>query len=89
MTAQNIRIMKEARALFWPWCAVMLVGLLHLSVVGSLFFSKGGLNFRRLSDWGPAFSGSFPSGANFSIALPRSSSRNRQAGFKSGERSWL
>jgi hypothetical protein len=31
MTAQNIRIMKEARALFWSWCAVMLVGLLHLA----------------------------------------------------------
>jgi hypothetical protein len=33
MTAQNIRIMKEARALFWPWCGVMLVGLLHLAGV--------------------------------------------------------
>src|SRR5215475_4308470 len=38
MTAQNIRVIKEARALFWPWCAVMLVGLLHLSGVRSRFY---------------------------------------------------
>src|SRR5215831_3437425 len=38
MTAQNIRIMKEARALFWPWCAVMFVGLLHLSGVRCRFY---------------------------------------------------
>ena len=38
MTAQNIRVMKEARALFWPWCAVMLLGLLHLSGVRSRFY---------------------------------------------------
>jgi hypothetical protein len=37
MTAQNLRIMKEARSLFWPWSAVMLVGLLHLSGVRSGF----------------------------------------------------
>src|SRR5262245_54104244 len=30
MTGQNIRMMKEARALFWPWCAVTLVAVLHL-----------------------------------------------------------
>ena len=27
MSAQNIRIMKEARALFWPWVAIMLVAV--------------------------------------------------------------
>jgi hypothetical protein len=27
MTATKTRLLKEARALFWPWCAVMLVGV--------------------------------------------------------------
>lgn len=31
MSAQNIRIMKEARALFWPWCGVMVLGALHMT----------------------------------------------------------
>jgi hypothetical protein len=27
MNGTNTRLLKEARALFWPWCAVMLVGV--------------------------------------------------------------
>lgn len=27
MTASNTRLMKEARAMFWPWCAVVMVAL--------------------------------------------------------------
>lgn len=30
MTAQTTRILKEARPLFWPWCAVALAGALPL-----------------------------------------------------------
>jgi hypothetical protein len=30
MTAQTTRILKEARPLFWPWCAVALAGVLPL-----------------------------------------------------------
>ncbi|MFZ2158749.1 MAG: hypothetical protein WAV72_21875, partial [Bradyrhizobium sp.] len=30
MTAKTTRILKEARPLFWPWCAVSLAGLLPL-----------------------------------------------------------
>lgn len=31
MNAKTTRIYKEARALFWPWCAVMIAGLLPLA----------------------------------------------------------
>src|SRR5437867_4184177 len=30
MNAKTTRILKEARALFWPWCAVMVAGALPL-----------------------------------------------------------
>ena len=30
MNAKSIRLLKEARSLFWPWCAVALAGLLPL-----------------------------------------------------------
>ncbi len=30
MNAKTTRILKEARALFWPWCAVMIAGALPL-----------------------------------------------------------
>jgi hypothetical protein len=31
MTAKTTRILKEARPLFWPWCAVILAGVLPLA----------------------------------------------------------
>src|SRR5688572_9965214 len=30
MNSRTTRMMKEARALFWPWCAVTFVGVLPL-----------------------------------------------------------
>ena len=30
MNAKTTRILKEARPLFWPWCAVVLAGALPL-----------------------------------------------------------
>src|SRR6516162_3246772 len=30
MNAKTTRILKEARSLFWPWCAVTIVGALRL-----------------------------------------------------------
>lgn len=32
MNARTVRMKKEARALFWPWCAVMIAGALPLVV---------------------------------------------------------
>jgi hypothetical protein len=40
MSAQNIRIMKEARALFWPWVAVMLVAVSR-ALLSTLRFNYG------------------------------------------------
>src|SRR5258708_23142863 len=30
MSAKSIRIVKEARSLFWPWCVVVFAGVLRL-----------------------------------------------------------
>src|SRR6516225_2462496 len=30
MTGQNVRMMKEARALFWPWCLVVLMAAVNV-----------------------------------------------------------
>ena len=35
MSPRTVRIKKEARALFWPWCAVVLAGALPVILLNS------------------------------------------------------
>src|SRR6516165_585012 len=42
MTGQNLRIMKEVRALFWPWCAVTMLGALNSFPFGPQFKQLAG-----------------------------------------------
>lgn len=35
MNAKTVRLKKEARALFWPWCAVVMAGLLPVILANS------------------------------------------------------
>lgn len=41
MTAKTLRILKEARSLFWPWCAVILAAALPLLEQTHSLFDKG------------------------------------------------
>ena len=35
MNASTVRLKKEARALFWPWCAVTVAGALPVILLNS------------------------------------------------------
>jgi len=43
MSAKATRMVKEARAVFWPWCAVMLAGALRLIEPAQATQSGGGI----------------------------------------------
>src|SRR5687767_14611719 len=43
MNASTIRIRKEARALFWPWCAVVVAGVLQ-PILARTYFGQPGIS---------------------------------------------
>src|SRR5437016_9629912 len=43
MSAKTTRILKEARSLFWPWCAVIIAGALPLLEQTQAALKKGAL----------------------------------------------
>src|SRR5207247_10397794 len=42
MSAKTTRILKEARSLFWPWCAVIIAGALRLVEQADSALLRGG-----------------------------------------------
>src|SRR5438552_3653034 len=42
MSAKTTRILKEARSLFWPWCAVIIAGALRLVEQSDSALLRGG-----------------------------------------------
>ena len=83
MNAKTTRILKEARPLFWPWCAVVCAGALPLL--------HPPYPLGEISVWG-FFSvyrcwPLFPSETNSRTGLFPSCFLNPSAGWKSGARS--
>ncbi len=58
MISRLVRIKKETRALFWPWCAVMIAGALpiffpHSSPAAKGRFRSGSRNPLAGCNFGP------------------------------------
>jgi hypothetical protein len=49
MTAKTTRILKEARSLFWPWCAVIVAGVVPLLQESYFARMAGGSTLRALN----------------------------------------
>ncbi len=45
MTATTVRLKKEARALFWPWCALLIAGALPVILANSYTKKLCGVSF--------------------------------------------
>src|SRR4030095_14022049 len=51
MNAQKTRILKEARTLFWPWCIVILTGVLAPLLPSTLRLWRFGGDMRSVAFW--------------------------------------